>query len=254
MGLTALTLGKLEQMISSNTWARGHRLPPERELAKTLGVGRNTLREALRILETRGVLEIRTGSGTYLTGPELLERPAAGERRHADPVQQFEAAYCLTPQLAAWCALSTGKGTIDRLEQCVSGMGRAFLDSDPRGVAQSYAQFIRLMAIETGNPCLRLMVESLFFSGKCPAHDFAGLKDAQRDQIFAGLVQLWGFIRSHEPDSARRAARRQQVMQALFCCGRPAIEKSVVLAPALHEMEQEKDLALALAQASAEAP
>lgn len=254
MGITALALGKLEQMISSNTWPSGGRLPAERELAKALGVGRTTLREALRILETRGVLEIKSGSGAYLTRPELLERPPSGEGQKVLPLQQFEAAYCLVPHLAAWCAFSAGQDTIDRLEQCISGLGRAFLDHDSTGIAQGYALFIRLIAAETGNPCLRLMVESLFFSGKCPAHDFAALKDAQRDQIFAGLVQLWGFIRSHEPDSAQRAAGRQQIMQALFFCGRPSIEKSVVLGPGLREMQQEKDIALAVASASAAAP
>lgn len=254
MGIIAITLGRLEQMISSNTWPPGGRLPPERELAKTLGVGRNTLREAMRILETRGVLAIRTGSGAYLTGPELLERPTAGQLQQSGPLQQFEAAYCLTPHLAAWCALSAGKDTVDRLEQCVSGLGRAFLDNDSPGIAQGHALFIRLMAAATGNPCLRLMVENLTMSDQCAALDFTELSDAQRDQIFAGLVQLWGFIRSHEPKMAEKAARRQQVMQALFCCGPAALEQSVVLGPALREMERERDLALALLSASAAAP
>ena len=254
MGIIALALGKLEQMISSNTWPSGGRLPAERELAKTLGVGRTTLREALRILETRGVLEIRSGSGAYLTRPELLERPPTGKEPKILPVQQFEAAYCLVPRLAAWCAFSAGQDTIDRLEQCVSGLGRAFLDHDSKGIAQGYALFIRLMAAETNNPCLRLMVENLFFSGKCPAHDFTALNDPQREQIFAGLVQLWGFIRSHEPALAEKAAGRQQILQALFFCGRPSVEQSVALGPGLREMHREKDIALALVSASAAAP
>jgi len=247
MGIIGLTLGKLEQMISSNTWSPGGRLPPERELAKTLGVGRATLREALRILETRGVLAIKTGSGAYLIAPELLRRPAAHAGKKAGPLQQFEAAYCLFPSLAAWCAASAGQETIEQLEQCVSGLGRAFLDSDALGVAQGYARFCRLMAVETGNPCLRLMVDNLTASDQCAALDFTNLSDAQRDQIFAGLVQLWGFIRAHEPQAAQKAARRQQVMQALFCCGRAALIESPMLRAGLGEMEQEKDAALSLA-------
>ena len=42
------------------------KLPPERELAKQLGIGRNSLREAMKILEAMGVVEILHGSGTYL--------------------------------------------------------------------------------------------------------------------------------------------------------------------------------------------
>lgn len=249
MGIIGLTLGKLEQMIGSSTWSPGERLPPEREMAKNLGVGRNTLREALRILETRGVLEIRTGSGAYLTGPDLLQRPQAERGATPEPLQQLEAAYCLVPHLAVWCALSAGGDTVERLEQCISGLGRAFLDSDPPGIAQNYALFIRLMAAGTGNPCLHLMVEDLFFSGRCSARDFTALQDAQRDQIFAGLVQLWGAIRCHDPALADKTAKRLQVMQAWFFYGHAVLEKSVLLGPELRAMEKEKDPALAAASA-----
>lgn len=44
----------------------GERLPSEREMAAELGVSRNSLREALKILQTLGVLEIRRGSGIFL--------------------------------------------------------------------------------------------------------------------------------------------------------------------------------------------
>lgn len=45
----------------------GMRLPPERELAGQLGVGRNSVREAIRELELLGVIESRHGAGTYVT-------------------------------------------------------------------------------------------------------------------------------------------------------------------------------------------
>ncbi len=52
----------------------GTRLPPERQLATTLGVGRSAVREALAALEILGIVEVRPGSGTYLRGAtsELL--------------------------------------------------------------------------------------------------------------------------------------------------------------------------------------
>ncbi|MET0932542.1 MAG: FadR/GntR family transcriptional regulator [Mycetocola sp.] len=52
----------------------GTRLPPERQLATTLGVGRSAVREALAALEILGLVEVRPGSGTYLRGAssELL--------------------------------------------------------------------------------------------------------------------------------------------------------------------------------------
>ena len=49
-------------------YAPGDRLPPERELAQQLGVSRPSVREAMIALETAGVIEVRTGSGTYVAG------------------------------------------------------------------------------------------------------------------------------------------------------------------------------------------
>src|SRR3712207_6728276 len=52
----------------------GERLPPERRLAISMGVGRSAIREALTALEILGVVHVRPGSGTYLRGTvsELL--------------------------------------------------------------------------------------------------------------------------------------------------------------------------------------
>src|SRR5262249_19388658 len=44
----------------------GTRLPPERQLATTLGVGRSAVREALAALEILGIVEVRPGAGTFL--------------------------------------------------------------------------------------------------------------------------------------------------------------------------------------------
>lgn len=46
----------------------GSKLPAERQLAKTLSIGRNSTREALRMLENMGVVESRRGSGNYIVG------------------------------------------------------------------------------------------------------------------------------------------------------------------------------------------
>ena len=58
----------LSQMIAGGELAIGSRLPTERSLAETLSIGRNSTREALRMLEHTGVIVCRRGSGNYLTG------------------------------------------------------------------------------------------------------------------------------------------------------------------------------------------
>ncbi|GGU84317.1 GntR family transcriptional regulator [Lentzea flava] len=59
----------IEQMrsaITSGEWPVGQRIPPEPELVTALGVGRNTVREAVRALSHAGLLEVRQGDGTFV--------------------------------------------------------------------------------------------------------------------------------------------------------------------------------------------
>lgn len=57
---------KVLDMITSNTWKPGYRLPSERELAEAFGVSRTVVREAVKALAAQGVLESLTGSGVYV--------------------------------------------------------------------------------------------------------------------------------------------------------------------------------------------
>ncbi len=52
----------------------GDRLPPEQELSSQLGAGRSSIREAIRVLEAEGLIEVRRGAGTFIT-----RRPLAAE-------------------------------------------------------------------------------------------------------------------------------------------------------------------------------
>ncbi|GAA3360502.1 hypothetical protein GCM10017744_043410 [Streptomyces antimycoticus] len=61
----ALAVG-LERLILSGELPPGSRVPPERELAESLGVSRGSVREALRALASRGLVARRPGSGTVV--------------------------------------------------------------------------------------------------------------------------------------------------------------------------------------------
>lgn len=85
-GLVDQVIDQLRHAISSGEWAVGRRIPNETVLVESLGVGRNTVREAVRALAHAGLLEVRQGDGTYvratsevsgalrrLCGPELRD-------------------------------------------------------------------------------------------------------------------------------------------------------------------------------------
>jgi DNA-binding FadR family transcriptional regulator len=57
---------QMRQAISCGDWAVDQRIPAEPELVSALGVGRNTVREAVRALAHAGLLEVRQGDGTFV--------------------------------------------------------------------------------------------------------------------------------------------------------------------------------------------
>lgn len=57
---------QLQAAIEAGTWPPGTRLPSERELAQMLGIGRSSVREAMRMLEAIDLVEIRPGEGTFV--------------------------------------------------------------------------------------------------------------------------------------------------------------------------------------------
>jgi GntR family transcriptional repressor for pyruvate dehydrogenase complex len=74
--LTADVCRKLMTHLVRGDWSEGERIPSERELCELLGVGRASLREALKGLEMMGMIEVRVGDGTFVCHrSEFLSRP-----------------------------------------------------------------------------------------------------------------------------------------------------------------------------------
>ncbi|MGK2853646.1 MAG: FadR/GntR family transcriptional regulator [Microbacteriaceae bacterium] len=65
-GLVDQVIDQLRASVSAGEWPVDTRIPTEPALAETLGVGRNTVREAVRALAHSGILEVRQGDGTYV--------------------------------------------------------------------------------------------------------------------------------------------------------------------------------------------
>src|SRR5690349_18239020 len=65
-GLVDQVIEQLRTSVTSGEWPIGTKIPTESALVEALGVGRNTVREAVRALSHTGVLEVRQGDGTYV--------------------------------------------------------------------------------------------------------------------------------------------------------------------------------------------
>nr|WP_280360653.1 FCD domain-containing protein [Nocardia wallacei] len=101
--LAAQAAEVLLDRIRAGEWLLGHKLPGETTLAAQLGVGRSTLREAIRELAGRGVLESRQGAGVFVTALEVTEDWDTLLRR-ADIVTVIEARIAIEAEAAALAA------------------------------------------------------------------------------------------------------------------------------------------------------
>ena len=100
---------RLRDLIRQGELRHGSRLPPERALAEQFGVGRSSVREAIRSLELQGLVVTRHGSGSFVDTQSLdavatLMAPENGSGGLADI---FEMRHLLEPQIAALAAPSS---------------------------------------------------------------------------------------------------------------------------------------------------
>src|SRR5262245_18741592 len=101
--LITQVIAQLREQITSDEWPIGQRIPPAPELAAALGIGRNTLREAVLALVHDGLLERRQGSGTYVIGSTELSTAVARRVAEAQLADVLEVCRALEVE-AAWLA------------------------------------------------------------------------------------------------------------------------------------------------------
>jgi DNA-binding FadR family transcriptional regulator len=153
---------QIRGLIRSGEYLPGARLPPERDLAKQLGVSRPSVREALIALEVEGLVEVRIGSGIYVQGAvtrvEGVERPAV--HAEAGPFELLRARYVIEGECAALAAKSARRAQIAAIEEASDLMRREF-DAHTQPLSGDQLFHIRI-AEATGNGALVAVVKMLW--------------------------------------------------------------------------------------------
>ncbi len=175
--------------------APGERLPSERSLAASLGVGRSAIREALAALEILGIVIVRPGSGTYLRGgaSELLPRTLSwglmlGEPRTRELVELRGG---LEIQAAELAAERIDDAALERLAEYVERMKMSINDFE--AFKEADAHFHREIALASANSVLEDILQSI-----------------------RSLLRIWvdRGLRD-EAHAARAAAEHEQILRAL---------------------------------------
>lgn len=112
---------ELYQYIRNEPVEIGQRIPNEFELAEKFGVGRSTIREAVKGLVSKGVLEVRRGSGTYVMNTSTLEDDPLGfgsiNDKYKLALELFDVRLMLEPEIASMACKNAAKEDLERLEE-----------------------------------------------------------------------------------------------------------------------------------------
>ena len=164
MAVSDRAIASIQELILSGELRPGQRLPPENELAAQLGIGRSSIREAIKALALIRVVDVRQGDGTYVTSLEprlLLEGVGfAIELVQDDSILEIlEVRRLFEPVATGLAASRIDAATLERLVACVESMEQA---GDDQEQLVHWDQLFHVTIFEaTGNPTLMSILEGL---------------------------------------------------------------------------------------------
>jgi DNA-binding FadR family transcriptional regulator len=199
---------ELARLIDDGTFKAGSRLPAERDLARSLGVSRSSLREALGALEIEGRIAIRIGSGAYVTAPPRRAASRSGPKTGTSPFDVLRTRRLVEGEAAA---LAARHATPAQLKAMTSALRRLAADMRAnRMQSPADREFHLRIAAASGNSALALVVERLWEEGGQPLsvriEELFVSRGRKRDNI-AEHEAVLDAIRRHDPAAARRAMR-----------------------------------------------
>ena len=152
---------RIQDMITTQRIQAGQKLPNERDLAKMLGVSRPTVREAMRLMQHRGLISRKPGGGTYLIQMSTETVSDSLSRyfwiKDCSYEDMFQVREALEPAAAALAAQRATAEDMLMLEDKLETLTAGFLSGDPRSLAQTDSDFHIAIAQASGNPLLAAM-------------------------------------------------------------------------------------------------
>ena len=209
-------------LISRGEFKPGDRLPPERDLAKLLGVSRPTVREAMIALEIAGLVEVRVGAGTFVVeqAPAPAPPPITPETdsrfgaRGASPLELVAARRMIEPEIAAAAARLATADDLAAIRETLVWTRDAF-DTPAHRAADR--QFHVRIAAATRNGILIALVDELWGEMFSPMFERMGALSgliSQRcspnvhDNTLSEHEAIYAGLEAHDPAAARAAMDR----------------------------------------------
>ena len=206
MGTQTKTLAEqvadgIMNLIQETPYKAGDKLPTEKELCESTGAGRNTVREALKILASRNVLEIRQGAGTFVSEKQGIPDDPLGFSMVNDHVKLtkdlLQVRIMLEPQIAALAAQCAKEHEIKELEEILEEMEAAMKKREDYSELDS--KFHTTSAQCTHN----IVMENLLpVIGKGVAVFAKEVAQTEYDRTWISHRKIFCYIRDHKPFEA----------------------------------------------------
>jgi DNA-binding FadR family transcriptional regulator len=205
MSLVESTIGLIRSQIESGAWKLGERIPKEAELADMLQVGRNTVREAIRVLSHANVLEVRQGDGTYVRSSvdpaETMRRVSRTSLR-----DHFELRAILETEAARLAAIRRTDEDLDQLEQLLEARGDAPAPDKLADFVDRDIAFHAAVAKAAHNTALAELYR--YFSAAVRFNTRAALTEQELPEPGAAAhAKIVEAIKRQDPERAAKAAR-----------------------------------------------
>lgn len=224
--LTERAATELERVIVDHTFRAGERLPPERKLAEMIGVSRTVIREAVRLLSSKGLIEVRTGAGIFVASPgsEIISGPmnVLLQSRGLSRGEVHEVRTELEIRIAGVAALRATEVDWQAMESAIAVLSRRGLTS--LEYAEADAGFHSALAVGTHNRLFPIFLESLNIClARARVEAFSDRHTRERALEFH--IEILERVRERDVEGARNAMERHLTMALNHCYGNLAEDR-----------------------------
>jgi DNA-binding FadR family transcriptional regulator len=217
--------GQVTDLVARGEFKPGDRLPPERDLAKLLGVSRPTVREAMIALEMAGLVEVRVGAGTFVTDKAKNSDETSGatngtingrlfEGAGSSPLELVAARRTIEPEVAALAAQRATPAEIEAIAETMTMIAAA--QDTPAHRAADHLFHVRI-GLASHNAVLTAIVDECWADMYSPMFERMGAitgliasrcSPQERDKTVEEHGEVYRAIAAHDAAAARAAMDR----------------------------------------------
>lgn len=199
---------KLRQALARGQWRTGDMLPGQRELAEQLGISRPSLREAVTVLETLGLVRSLPGKGVLVLDADAVTlEPGMDTSAAASLADVLELRYTLEPFIVGLVAQSANSQDVGQLRLTLMDMREALEADDSEAGVKAYIAFHEALFTLTTNPIFQSVVQQ---TGNALKQSADMLRNSP-EHLAARLKENEAVVRAiRERNSAQASAQMRQ--------------------------------------------